>query len=80
MNAHQSVPSPAAAEVYSFPPAEGDTPSKRNRWLKPGLIALAVALAGAAAWQAFGPAAAPPAALRPAPCAAPADAASDTCS
>ena len=46
MNAHQSVPSPAAAEVYSCPPAEGDTPSKRNRWLKPGLIALAVALAG----------------------------------
>ena len=62
MNAQQPVPSPAAAEVYNFPPAEGDAPSKRNRWLKPGLIALAIALAGAAAWQAFGPAAAPPAA------------------
>ena len=62
MNAQQPVPSPAAAEVYNFPSAEGDAPSKRNRWLKPGLIALAITLAGAAAWQAFGPAAAPPAA------------------
>ncbi|WP_313669295.1 efflux RND transporter periplasmic adaptor subunit [Sandarakinorhabdus sp.] len=59
MNAHQSVPSPAAAEVYSFPPAEGDVPSGRNRWLKPGLITLAVALAGVAGWKLLSPAAPP---------------------
>jgi RND family efflux transporter MFP subunit len=35
--------------------------ARRNRWLKPGLIALAVALAGVAAWKAFAPAP-PPAA------------------
>ena len=64
MNAHNAVPSSAAAEVYPFPPGEGEAPVavRRNRWLKPGLIALAVALAGVAGWKAFGPAAAPPAA------------------
>lgn len=62
MNAHQAVPSPAAAEVYSFANADANASTSRNRWLKPGLIALAVALAGVAAWQAFSPAAKPPAA------------------
>lgn len=63
MNAHQSVPSPAVAEVFPFPPGgEPATPAGagRGRWLKPGLIALAIALAGVAGWKAFGPAAAPP--------------------
>ncbi|WP_310476296.1 efflux RND transporter periplasmic adaptor subunit [Sandarakinorhabdus sp.] len=61
MNAHNNVPSPAEAAVYAFPPGEAEAPTGgRNRWLKPGLIALAVALAGVAGWKAFGPSAAPP--------------------
>lgn len=65
MNAHNNISSDAAAEVYLFPPGgEGDAPARRgrNRWVKPGLIALAVALAGVAGWKTFGPAAVPPAA------------------
>ena len=59
MNAHNNIPSSAEADVYPFPPSAEATRPQR-RWLKPALIALAVALAGVAAWQAFGPAAAPP--------------------
>ena len=64
MNAHNNVPSAAAAEVYSFPPggdAEAPSGRGRRRWLRPALVALAVALAGVAGWKAFGPSAAPPA-------------------
>lgn len=62
MNAHNNITSTAAAEVYPFAPGgEAASPARsRSRWLKPGLIALAVALAGVGAWQAFGPGAAPP--------------------
>lgn len=62
MNAHNNIPSAAAAEVYPFAPAGEAAPpaASRSRWLKPGLIALAVGLAGVAGWQAFGPGAAPP--------------------
>jgi RND family efflux transporter MFP subunit len=62
MNAHNNIMPDANAEVYPFVPAgEVAVPTRsRNRWLKPGLIALAVGLAGVAGWQAFGPAAAPP--------------------
>ena len=63
MNAHKTVPSSAEAEVYPFPPEAGETAPRRRldrRWLKPALIAVAVALAGVAGWQAFKPAAAPP--------------------
>ncbi len=63
MNAHNNVPSSADAEVYPFPPVVADkVAGGRRRWLKPGLIALAVALAGVAGWKLLGPAAAPPAA------------------
>jgi HlyD family secretion protein len=63
MNAHNNIPPTADAEVFPFSPGgETAVPVRRgNRWLKPALIALAVALAGVAAWQAFKPAAAPPA-------------------
>ncbi len=60
MNAHNNVPSPANAEEYVI--ASADAAPGRSRWLKPGLIALAIALAGVAGWKAFGPAAKPPAA------------------
>ncbi len=61
MNAHNNIPSAAAAEVFPFPPGEEKRLHglSRNRWLKPGLIALAIGLAGVAAWQAFAPAPAP---------------------
>lgn len=65
MNAHNAPLSPAGAEVFPFTPGADPVaavPTRRNRWLKPGLIALAVALAGVAGWQAFGPAGKPPAA------------------
>lgn len=60
MNAHNNVPSPANAEEYVI--SSADAAPGRNRWLKPGLIALAVALSGVAGWKAFGPASKPPAA------------------
>jgi RND family efflux transporter MFP subunit len=64
MNVHNAVPSASDAQVYPFSPG-GDAVSAgasgHRRWLKPGLIALAVALAGVAAWKAFAPAP-PPAA------------------
>ncbi|MEN9933109.1 MAG: hypothetical protein RIS17_1682 [Pseudomonadota bacterium] len=60
MNAHNNVPSPANAEEYVI--SSADAAPGRNRWIKPGLIALAVALAGVAGWKAFGPASRPPAA------------------
>lgn len=68
MNAHNNVPSAAAAEVYPFVPGSDAAPPSRSRsrWLKPGLIAIAVVLAGVAGWQAFGPGAAPPPAATPA--------------
>lgn len=63
MNAHNTIPSASDAQVFPFPPG-GETAvssgGARRRWLKPGLIALAVALAGVAGWKAFGPGAAPP--------------------
>ena len=62
MNAHNNLPSSASAEAYTFPPAgDGDAQVGRGpkRWLKPGLIALAVVLAGIAGWKAFAPAAVP---------------------
>jgi RND family efflux transporter MFP subunit len=64
MNAHNAPPSPANAAVFPFTPGAesvADAPVKRNRWLKPALIALAVGLAGIAGWKAFAPAAKPPA-------------------
>lgn len=58
MNAHNSLPDPAAAAVYTFPPvAEGG--SSARRWLKPALIALAVAIAAFVAWKMFAPKPAP---------------------
>jgi RND family efflux transporter MFP subunit len=63
MNAHNAPPSPASAAVFPFTPGAesvADAPVKRNRWLKPALIALAVGLAGIAGWKAFAPAAKPP--------------------
>ncbi|WP_353218390.1 efflux RND transporter periplasmic adaptor subunit [Sandarakinorhabdus sp.] len=62
MNAHTTVEPTVDAKVYAFGASAGSdvATSGRGRWLKPGLIALAVALAGVAAWQAFSPAAAPP--------------------
>ncbi|MBU6165037.1 MAG: efflux RND transporter periplasmic adaptor subunit [Alphaproteobacteria bacterium] len=64
MNAHNAPLSPAGAEVFPFTPGADPVAASpvRRRWLKPGLIALAVALAGVAGWQAFGPAGTPPAA------------------
>ena len=44
MNAHNNVPSPANAEEYVI--SSADAAPGRNRWLKPVLIALAVALFG----------------------------------
>ncbi len=61
MNAHNNVPSSADAEVYPFPPAgETSPPAGARRWIKPGLIGLAVLLAGVAGWQVLGPSSAPP--------------------
>jgi len=63
MNAHNNVPSSADAEVYPFPPVGADKASGgARRWVKPGLIALAVGLIGIAGWKLLGPGAAPPAA------------------
>ena len=63
MNAHNAVPSAANADFYPFPPgSDVSAPKGSNRWLKPGLIALAVALVGVAGWKTFGPGSAPPAA------------------
>jgi HlyD family secretion protein len=63
MNAHNNVPSSADAEVYPFPPVSADKASGgARRWVKPGLIALAVGLIGIAGWKLLGPGAAPPAA------------------
>ncbi len=65
MNAHNAPPSPANAEVFPFTPGAepvAEAPARRNRWLKPALIALAVGLAGVTAWKVFGPAGKPPAA------------------
>lgn len=62
MNVHNAVPSSADAEVYKFPPLGEDGRAGRNRWLKPGLIALVIALAGFGGWKAFGPSGAPVAA------------------
>jgi HlyD family secretion protein len=62
MNAHNVVPSASDAQVYPFQPGDdGVTLSARRRWLKPGLIALAVVLVGVTAWKLLAPAA-PPAA------------------
>jgi HlyD family secretion protein len=62
MNAHNAVPSASDAQVYPFQPGDdGVTLSARRRWLKPGLIALAVVLVGVSAWKLLAPAA-PPAA------------------
>jgi HlyD family secretion protein len=62
MNAHNNIPSSTDAAVYPFPPGESDVPASggRNRWLKPGLIALVVALVGFGGWKAFGPSGEPP--------------------
>ncbi|WP_235927778.1 efflux RND transporter periplasmic adaptor subunit, partial [Sandarakinorhabdus rubra] len=65
MNAHNALPNAAEAAVYPFPPSGEETVTGRGgrRWLKPALIALAVALAGVGAWKAFAPAPPPPAAV-----------------
>ncbi len=65
MNAHNAPPNSAAAEVFPFAPgADAGAPPQagRNRWLKPGLIALAIALSAATAWKVLAPPAKPPAA------------------
>lgn len=58
MNAHNNIPAAAGAEVFPFSPADApaaEPTTSRNRWLKPGLITLAIVLAGVAGYKAFGP-------------------------
>lgn len=64
MNAHSNIETAGETRVYAIGASAGPegAATRRGRWLKPGLITLAVVLAGVAAWQAFSPAAPPPAA------------------
>lgn len=58
MNAHNSLPDPAAAAVYSFQPVADGGGSSR-RWLKLMVIGITVAVAAFVAWKMFAPKPAP---------------------
>ncbi len=56
MNMHNKLPDTTSAEVYSFPTAnEAGGTAARNPWVRPLLIALAIAALAYAGYRMFGP-------------------------
>lgn len=63
MNAHNAPIAAEGADVFPLHAGKAPTESpRRNRWVKPALIALVIALLGFGGWKLLAPAAPPPAA------------------